>query len=268
MAEAIGAGDRRPLVAVTRSIEDNRSLTDRLARLGFEVVAVPLVEVAAPTDGGRALGAAVAGLPDYDWVVLTSVNGVQSVGRVLDGRPWPAGVSVAVVGPTTAEAARSAGLPVDLVPGVATAAALVDGFPPAPSPTGPGSGRVLAPLARLADATVEQGLTAKGWRVDRVEAYRTAAPADERSPEAPDGDLHDAVDEDLDHHLDAVAFFSPSVVDRWVDRFGPAGAVAVCIGPSTAARARDRGLRRVVMATPHTEDGVVAALGRLRSSSR
>lgn len=247
MAERAPTATGRPTVAITRSVEDNRSLAERLERLGFVAVAIPLIDVMAPADGGRALTEALEQLADYGWVVLTSANGVRALVEAGNGRPWPGEVSVAAVGPATAAAARSAGLPVALVPDVATAVALVDTFPVAGPPPPPP--RVLAPLAQLASDTVATGLEAKGWRVDRVEAYRTVAPQEQ-------ADRSDAV-------VDAAAFFSPSAVDRWVDRYGIGVPLAVCVGPSTAARARDRGLARVVEATPHTEGGIVTALEEL-----
>jgi uroporphyrinogen-III synthase len=118
-----------------------------------------------------------------------------------------------------------------------------------------GNGPVLAPLAELAGTTVVEGLTAKGWRVDRVEAYRTVTPA------AAVG----AAAAMTGHEVDLVTFFSPSAVNRWVDRFGTGatpGPPAVCVGPATAARAEARGLASIVVADPHTEAGVLAAVER------
>lgn len=247
-----------PTVAITRSVEDNRSLAARLEALGFQVVEVPLIEVAPPSDDGRALAAALDDLAAYDWVVVTSANGVRALARAIgadvderrwpdgDERRWPDGVAIAAVGPTTAHVAEAAGLPVALVPEVATAAALADAFPI----RGPDdAGRVLAPLAELAGDTIVDGLRAKGWQVERVEAYRTRPPAGR--PTVNDVDVT------------AATFFSPSAVDRWVDRFGSGAPLAVCIGPSTTNRATERGFSRVVMADPHTEDGMVAVLEAL-----
>jgi uroporphyrinogen-III synthase len=255
MAEPSPAEDPRSVIAVTRSVDANRSLVEELERRGLVVVEVPLNEVRPPGDEGEALGRAVDSLDRYRWVVLTSANGVRAVAEALGGRPWPPGpgpagdpVEVAAVGPTTAAEARDAGMPVGLVPERATAAALVEAFPRAR----PGrSNRVLAPLAELAGPTVVAGLEAKGWVVDRVEAYRTAAPVEPVPPgEAPPA-------------ADLVTFFAPSAVDRWADRFGPSAPIAVCIGPSTGARARDRGFAEVMVARPHNEAGVVDVIGRV-----
>lgn len=250
MAELRPGGKLAPRVAITRSIEDNRSLASELRAAGFEVVAAPLIEVAPAADGGRELVDALAGLDRYRWVVLTSVNGVRAIAAARSPEPWPETVAVAAIGPSTAEAVLAAGLPVNLVPDRATAAGLVDAFPSAEAQLSDAAGRVLAPLAELASATVESGLRSKGWLVDRVEAYRTVAPV----TVAIDPSGTDPATADL------VAFFSPSTVDRWTERFGVISGPAVCVGPSTAARAVEVGFESVFTADPHTEAGVVAAI--------
>ncbi len=233
-------------IIITRSVADNRSLAAELTRRGGTVIELPLVEVLPPPDE-RELVKAVESIAGYRWVVLTSVNGVEAVGRAMGGTQWPAGTDVVPVGPATAAAARAAGMStVDPAP-VATAAALVEAFPPADG--SPGTVDVLAPLAELAGPTVEDGLGGKGYRVTRVTAYRTAAP---------DLTGEDRGRLDAARGADAVAFFSPSVVDRFPSDLLPS--VVVCIGPSTAARVTERGLAEPIVASSHTEAGVVKAL--------
>lgn len=239
-------------VIVTRSAADNRSLVAALADAGFGAIELPLIEVLPPLDGGRALEAAVADLGRYRWVTLTSVNGVQALHRAIAGQSWPPAVTVAPVGERTATAARALGMTVGQAPPIATVESLVDAFP---TWTGSDGREVLAPVAELAGPTLVDGLAAKGWRVTRVTAYRTAAPV-LAGPDAIDRHLA------LIETADAVTFFSPSAVDRFVERYGAAavpGAVVV-IGPSTAERAADRGLGRVVIAGAQTEAGVVSAV--------
>lgn len=258
-------------MVVTRSEADNRRLAQILSELGAAVISIPLVAVLGPEDGGRALAAAVGNLTDYRWVVLTSVNGVEAVRSAMAGTPWPPQVMVAPVGPVTATAARSAGMRVGPIPETATAAALVEAFAPARlDPTGDGDDgggrpRVLAPLAELAGTTVVDGLRAKGYRVDRVTAYRTAAPTDHTGGTpgtGPSGVIPAEAGRDSVVDADAVTFFAPSAVDRFVERFGVDGVppTVVCVGPSTAERAAAHGLGGVITAAPHTQPGVVDAL--------
>ncbi|MEZ5412473.1 MAG: uroporphyrinogen-III synthase [Acidimicrobiales bacterium] len=294
-----GGADGRPLagrrVVVCRAEGDAGSLADALRDRGAEPVLVPLVVRAAPADGGAALRAAAARLDRYAWVAVTSAAGAGALLAALTpgsptgappgpahghddagdapgppgtaepaaphparragaDAPWPPGVRVAAVGPATAEALRRAGVEPDLVPPTATAADLAAAFPPAPAPAAGGSAaRVLAPLAELAGDDLVEGLRAKGWTVDRIDAYRLAEPPPLPAGAAlPDGLVG----------ADAVAFTSPSVVDRFCDRFGPAlvPPLVACIGPRTAARAGQRGLAGLVTAEDHTAPGLVAAL--------
>jgi uroporphyrinogen-III synthase len=247
-------------IVITRSEVDNQALSARLSELGATVIPVPLVVVLPPKDEGHALGLAAARLSKYGWVVLTSVNAVTALRAAMGDGDWPAETVAVPVGPVTAEAARACGMRVAEPPPTATAEALVEAFPVHP---GIGNRPVLAPLAELAGPAVVDGLTARGYRVDRVTAYRTAG------PQGIELDLTVLVS------ADAVVFFSPSVVDRLVDlmdRQEPGGPVrrpaAICIGPSTAERAAERHFRDVTVAEPHTEDGVVDALCRRFGTDR
>ena len=158
---------------------------------------------------------------------------------------------MAAVGPATSEALRRGGVEPDVVPASATAADLAAAFPPAPD--GSSGCRVLAALAELAGDDLVDGLRAKGWQVDRVDAYRLADLPPPTPGTAPPPGLDGA---------DAVAFTSPSTVDRFCDRFGPAlvPPVVACIGPRTADRARQRGLSGIVTASEHTTPGLLVTL--------
>ena len=236
---------------LTRAVDDNAELRSRLEGAGATVIERPMMSVEPPDDGGTELRAAVGRLASYHWLVVTSVNGARAVDHANRGRPWPPTLRVAAVGPATAAALAEAGLAATMVPAVATAADLVQAFPVAARGTLPE--RVLTPLAELASDVVEVGLAAKGYEVERVTAYRTEAP--DPADEAADPVATSA------GPADAVAFFSPSAVSRYVERHDDVPPLVVCVGPATAARATTLGLPGVVVAVPHSTDGVLAALG-------
>ncbi len=239
----------RPLlgrrVVVTRAQQQARVLVDMLHRLGADTVELPAIRIEGPTDGGASLRAAVARLTTYEWVVLTSVNTVERLVPLLGAPPDVGSARFAAIGPGTAAALADAGLHVDLVPERFVAESLLDAFPP-PS----GLERVLLPRAASARDVLPEGLRAAGWEVDVVEAYRTV-PA-KPSPEA----LAAAAD------ADAITFTSPSTVRSYLELAGPHGVppVVACIGPITAAAARESRLRVDVVADVHTMEGLVAAL--------
>lgn len=231
-------------VVVTRATAQASTLVEHLEALGAEVVAVPVIEVADPADGGASLREALGSLDRYSWLVVTSANGADRVCAVGSLREAP--VKVAAIGPGTVEALDRHGVPVDLVPGRFVAEGLLDVFP-APPPAG---GRVLLAQAAGARPVLHDGLTAKGWDVDLVEAYRTVHPR--LSAEVVD----------RASGADAITFTSASTVRGYV---GAAGLEAVppvvaTIGPITSEASRELGVEVDVEAREHTIPGLVASL--------
>jgi uroporphyrinogen III methyltransferase/synthase len=244
--------ERRPLlgrrVVVTRARDQASDLVSRLAGTGARVVELPTIAVADPADGGAALVRAGADLAAgrYDWVAFTSAKAVaRLMAAVRDGRDF-AGCGIAVVGPGTAAAVTALHLVPDLVPERAIAESLLAVWPPPPA-TG---GRVLLPRAAAGRDVLADGLLAGGWEVDVVDAYRTVRPE-------PTPDQLAAV-----ARADAICFTSSSTVTNFVDVAGAARVppVVACIGPVTAATAREAGLTVATVAGTHTVPGLVDAL--------
>jgi uroporphyrinogen III methyltransferase/synthase len=277
-AAAERAGIRSPAVVVIGEVAglrrriawyENRSLFGRtvlvagrlsalLRERGAEPLEVPTIAVHPPASFAE-LDRAVAGLAEgaYDWVALTSANGVaalraraQAAGR--DARLLGA-VRVAAVGPATEDALRAWGIVPDLVPATATTAALGAAFPASP-------GRVLLARADLANPELAAAIAAKGGRPHEVTAYRTV-PLDDLDPDARkrlDGG-----------EVDWVAFTASSTVTGFVRAYGgppPAGVRVAAIGPVTAAAVLDAGMRLDATATEHTIPGLVTAIERAEGS--
>jgi uroporphyrinogen III methyltransferase/synthase len=221
-------------VVVTRARAQASSLVEKLRALGAETIELPTIEIA-----GEPLDGLVPA--SYDWVAFTSVNAVERVlAGLRDARAFGS-AQVAAVGPGTAAALAARGIVADLVPASAVAEALVEAFPA-------GAGRVLLPQAAAARPVLADGLRAKGWTVDVVEAYRTI-------PARPSDDALAAAAK-----ADAIAFTSSSTVTSWLALGAPLPPVVACIGPVTAATAAEHGVPVTVVATEHTVDGLVDAL--------
>ncbi len=240
----------RPLygraVVVTRPFGQSSQLADALSAVGAVAVVVPTIAIVDAADGGEALRSALGDLGRYDWLVLTSPNGADRVlAEMRDARAL-AGVRIAAIGPGTAARLQSGNVVADLVPERFVAEGLLEVFPPAPEP----GRRVLLARAAVARDVLPAGLEARGWAVDVVEAYRTEP--------APLG----AGTRERVMTADAVTFTSSSTVTQFMERFGPdlVPPVVACIGPVTAATARDAGLDVSVEAEVHTIDGLVRAL--------
>ena len=225
-----------------------------LTELGALPVHVPLIRTGPPQDPeplDRALADLAAGR--YRWLALTSAAGVAAVlTRAAElglGHPVPEGTSVAAVGAATAAALRLGGVGVDLVPsGPGSAVTLLAAWPSPQSPTD----RVLAPVSALAADTLTEGLTDKGYLVDRVTAYATEPLP---PPERITADLRRGV-------FDAILFTSPSTVTALAEVEISDGTALVAIGASTAAALRDAGRPVHAVADQPSAQGLVSALHR------
>lgn len=241
--------ESRPLfgrrLVVTRARAQASVLVETLRRLGADPIEAPMIRIDDPDDDGAALRDAVAHIADYDWVVLTSPNGADRfLAEVPDARRL-AGLRVAAIGPGTANRLAQGHILADLVPDRFVAEALLEVFP-APHD----GGRILIARAAVARNILPDGLRDAGWSVDVVDAYRTSA------SEIGSGMASDMSD------ADAVLFTSSSTVTNYVAAVGTDATppVVACIGPITAATAREHGLDVVVEAPVHTIDGLVEAV--------
>jgi len=229
-------------VVVTRPPRQNAALVDALEAAGATAVSVPVIDIVDPVDEGEALAAAVGSLVSGDWLVLTSPNGAARI----DSNLVAIGVRVACIGPGTKAHAEAAGLSVDLVPERSIAEGLIEVFPAPPE----GGGRVVLARAETARSVLPEELSATGWVVEDVAAYRTV------------GVAVDDAGREACRSADAVAFTSGSTVNHLVAEVGVVGLppVIAAIGPATSEVARDLGVMVTVEAGVHTIPGLVAVL--------
>lgn len=244
----------RPLdgwrIAVTRAPDGGDSLTEALVARGARPVICALTHIA--WHGLDALAAALHTLGDRDWLVCTSAHGVRAIAAVPGAIAMlrAAGVPVAAVGPTTAQAFIEAGLPVSLVPVQHDADGLVAAWramPPA------ADGRVLFPCADDARPTLVDGLRALGVRVEAHPCYASVADP------AGAAQLAAAIAAGA---IDLLTFAAPSAVTLAAAALPTGRPPAAVIGRVTAAAARDAGFDVVAVADVATMPALVEAIVR------
>ncbi len=236
-------------IVVTRAADTADELCDLLGSLGATPVLAPCIATEPPADRGAAVAAALGHLGAYATVVLTSPTGAR---RFLDGLadadagPLPAGLRLAAIGPGTEAALAEGGIDVDLVADRAVAESLLEALGDPPK----AGARLLLVRAEVGRDVLPEGLTARGWVVDDVAAYRTVTPP-------PDAALGSSV-----ARADAVVFTSSSTVTGFLSRFGIGSLppFVACIGPISAATARRRGIGVDAEADPHTLAGLTDVL--------
>jgi uroporphyrinogen III methyltransferase/synthase len=245
-------------VLVPRTRDQAGEMSDRLRTHGAVPVEVPTIAVEPPRTPAqmeRAIKGLVTGR--YEWIVFTSVNAVRAVREKfeefgLDARAF-AGVKIACVGEATAAAVQAYGINPELVPsGEQSSEGLLEDFPPYDRVLDP-IDRVLLPRADIATETLAAGLRERGWEIDDVTAYRTVRAA------PPPAEIRDAI---KSGGFQAVCFTSSSTVRNLVGIAGKphARTVVACIGPQTAATAREFGLRVDVLPETATVPALIDAL--------
>jgi uroporphyrinogen III methyltransferase/synthase len=254
--------ERRPLfgqrVVVTRSREQAGELAQLLAGRGADVLAVPTIKLAPPTDLAP-LKDALVSLNAYDWLVFTSTNGVTAFFEYFfkgfeDLRDI-GGVRIAAVGPATAKKLKELHLKVDLMPDDYTAASIVKAFEGYESIE---NLKICLFRAEVANPELPQELDAEGAIVDDIPVYRTV-------PETEDPDGAGALL--AESGADWVTFTSGSTAENFQARYDlpallkqfPQMKVS-SIGPETTRVLRALGMEPTVEAQPHTMEGLVAAL--------
>lgn len=262
-AGALGWFESRPLfgwrVLVPRTKDQAGELSARLRVFGAVPVEVPTISVEpprTPQQMERAIEGIEAGR--YQWIAFTSVNAVRAIRerfeqRGLDARHL-AGLKIAAIGETTAEALREFGVRADLVPPVESqsSAGLLEVWPERDPELDP-IGRVFLPRADIATEKLVAGLEDLGWEVDDITAYRTVRAA------PPAAEIREAI---KTGGFDAVVFTSSSTVRNLVGIAGKphASTVIAAIGPETAATAVEHGLKVAVQPAQAKIEPLVAAL--------
>jgi len=264
LREHIAWFEARPLVGrrvvVTRPRAQAGPLAARLEELGAEVDLFPTIALV-PAPDPAALDRAVCAAHTYDWIVFTSVNGVRAfferVGTLGRDVRELSSARIAAIGPeTAAELARRLIRPA-VVPAEYRAEGLLDALGDAEVC----GRRVLLPRAAGAREILPETLRARGAVVDEVIAYAATAP-----PEADVEGMRAALAAGA---IDAVTFTSSSTVRNFATLVGADTIAAMarasrpliaCIGPVTAATARELGLRVDVVPAAYTVPAMAEAL--------
>lgn len=247
-------------IVVTRTREQAGELSAALSALGADVMELPTIRIADPTDR-RDFAEAVVDSPHYDWLVFSSPNGVQRFFRaffaVYEDIRELGGARIAAVGPATAAELKKYGLMVDVMPQKAVAEELVAEFD-----------RKADDFGGVANVTMlwvhsEQGrdviykeLMKRQAIVDECIAYNTVPetedPTGARTRLAQEG-------------ADVITFTSSSTVRNFMalNIPLPKGCRIASIGPVTTATLREFGLTPHAEAREHTIPGLVQAVQSL-----
>jgi uroporphyrinogen III methyltransferase/synthase len=245
-------------ILITRPRERASRFAALLREYGAEPIEVPTIQLV-PPDSWEPLDRALMTIHTYDWLIFTSVTGVQAFfGRFETQRRTHAdiqGISICAIGPATADELQERGLHVAVMPSEYRAEAVVESLSAFPLH----NTRVLIPRAAVARDVLPRELAARGAQVDVVDAYRTVLPSVGFTP-----DLWQLFEQGA---IDVVTFTSSSTVTNFGALIGEADlpqllrhTVVACIGPITAETARSYGLTPTIVAQEYTVPALARAI--------
>jgi len=244
-------------ILVGRARHQAGSLASSLRSLGASVIEIPFIEIRTPSTF-QPLDAALKNLKTYDWLILTSANGVEAMWSRLRklriGRKKLKHLQIAAIGPATKKAIVKHGLKVKMVPEEYVAESVVKGLRDKVN-----GKRVLLVRAKVARDVIPEELRAAGALVDLVEAYETVVPEKSRAR------LRSLL-KNAKRRPHIVTFTSSSTARNFAELLGVARARSLTnvqfasIGPVTSETLRGLGLPVAIEAREFTMGGLIRAI--------
>jgi uroporphyrinogen-III synthase len=244
-------------ILTTRASKQSGGLAAPLREMGAEVIEIPTIEIKPPTSY-KALDTALKNIAKYDWLILTSVNGVEALfARLKKLRIAPeklAHLQVAAIGPATQREIENNGLEVAVTPDRYVAEAVVEALKGKTQ-----AKRVLLVRAKVARDVLPTELRKSGAKVDVAEAYETHVPKGAKAK------LNRLFSNDTSRP-DIVTFTSSSTAtnflallekDHW---HGLREIWLASIGPVTSDTLRQAGFKPNIEALEYTMEGLTLAI--------
>ncbi len=255
--------ETRPLfgrrIIVTRARKQASDMVAALSALGAQCLEYPAIQIKAPDDFKR-LDQAISQLADYDWLVFTSVNGVDMFFDRLfannkDSRALGR-IQTASIGPATAKRLLRYGVSSDIIPESYRAESVIEAF----RKIHVEGRRVLLPRAAEARPVLPVELKRMGADVDEIIAYHTV----------PENDHQEALIKALaEKTVDMITFTSSSTVRNFKaliprEQFAKLtrGVTVAAIGPITADTAKENGFTVDLVAEEYTIAGLCETIER------
>ncbi len=255
------ANEKRPLagtrILVGRARHQAGSLSASLRSLGAAVIEIPFIEIHKP-QSYRPLDDALKNIRNYDWLILTSANGVEAMWERLRklriARRNLKHLHIAAIGPATKKAIVKHGLKVKMVPEEYVAESVVKGLRDKVN-----GKRVVLIRAKVARDLIPDELRAAGAQVDVVEAYETVVPEKSRVR------LRELI-KNASRRPHIVTFTSSSTARNFAELLGkvkPGSLRSVqfaSIGPVTSATLRELQMPPTIEAREFTMGGLIRAI--------
>jgi uroporphyrinogen-III synthase len=246
-------------ILTTRASKQSGGLARPLRELGAEIVEVPTIEIRPPRSY-KALDSALRNIGTYDWLILTSVNGVEALFARLKKlrmqKKKLGHLQIAAIGPATKREIENHGLSVTVTPEKYIAESVVEALKD--RTTGK---RVLLVRAKVARDVLPTELRKAGAKLDVAEAYETHVPAGAKAK------LNRLFAGDASRP-DVVTFTSSSTATNFLallekEHYHSLREIWLAsIGPVTSATLQQAGFKPNIEAVEYTMEGLALAIAK------
>ena len=244
-------------IVVTRARAQASDLIALLRKYGAECIEIPTIKINPPKNI-LPLKKSIDNISSFDWVIFTSVNGVQFFFDTLYSQNKDVRIlghlKFACIGPVTKKILKKYGIISDVLPETYKAESVVKAF----SGIEIKGKNILIPRAKDARAVLPQELKKMGAIVEEVTAYETSLV---------DNDKDTLVKMLENNDIDIVTFTSSSTVKNFAellpsDKFEKLinNVSSACIGTITEKAARSRGFSPEIVATDYAIDGLMSSI--------
>jgi len=243
-------------IVVTRDTSGNADFAAKIIAEGGNPIEFATIKIKPLTESNRFLRT-LAKLPQYDWVIFTSANGVTVFFDALQSLAKDARVfghsKIAAIGSQTAATLAQFAIKPDFVPTVFTTKELAKQLIGLTNLQGK---KVLLLRSQLASNELDQLLITAGAQVDDVPLYTTVTEKSECSW---------LTEKITSGTINWLTFASPSSAKGFFEQI-PAKLVnssdvaVASIGPATSGQLKNLGVRLDTQAADHTIDGLLEAI--------
>lgn len=156
-------------ILITKSAEDCGAVFNNLIAMGAQFIYFPTIKIV-PTYNSLDLSGLVSNSDHFDYIVFTSSNSVDVFSKLVNEyKPDLTRTKVAAVGETTAEACRSHGIYIHIIPEEFSARGLLKRF----SEIDITDKKILIPGSSISSDELKNGLSAFGATVVKLNIYDT-----------------------------------------------------------------------------------------------
>ena len=240
--------EKKPLfgknVCITRTKEQSKEIRENLIDLGAQVTEINSIEIKNTSEN---LDNFVNKLNDYDYIVCTSVNGVNILFDYLSNKNYDVRKikgTFAAIGPATEDAIKARGIIPEIVAEKFVAESLFDSMKTVVKP----GDKIFLPRSKNARPYLVEVLKEAGCIVDECHTYETITGSTQNK---------DSFDE-----VDAVVFTSPTTVENMIEIVGLEAIKqkrVISIGPITGKALEKHGIS-YEMCDEYTTKGVIDKL--------